>query len=395
MKFSDHAGSITIDSGHFKAFAYAWYMPNDLVSIVAMPVNKTKKSPVPSQIITIEDLLKATNEDFESWCYLDEDRQTPCNMYMAISPLKDGTVLAPGKRGDESNFKGVYGAFVDLDVESPSKLGCFKSKEEINEFLNSLEYPPTIVVDNGASGGVHAYWRLHRGETGTKELLERWWSYLSTQTERKIDKLIDITRISRMPSCIYWAKRDGDKTDTVKVLSNSGPTYSLEQMNSITEAAFVKYKQRRKDVINKESQRKWSSLPDLASKLYKEYTGDGYNWGAMRIIANIEDIYNEKVDWEDVLIPNGWTFLRDLNDGAREWARPGRDERSAVTDFDYGDGNGASPVMSLLSSAEETGLFDLKDAGIPLTKYRVSLRLDFDDDDEKFIEYIRQEILGL
>jgi hypothetical protein len=43
--------------------------------------------------------------------------------------------------------------------------------------------------------------------------------------------------------------------------------------------------------------------------------------------------------------------------------------------------------MSLLSSSEETGLADLKEAGVVLTKYRVALRLWFNDDETKMIEY--------
>jgi hypothetical protein len=98
------------------------------------------------------------------------------------------------------------------------------------------------------------------------------------------------------------------------------------------------------------------------------------------------------MSWAEILEPYGWTWQRELRDGSNEWARPGRDERSAVVDYED------SPVMSLLSMADETGLADLKDAGIPLTKYRVLWRLKFNDqDDDSMIKYLikRMEADGI
>jgi hypothetical protein len=57
---------------------------------------------------------------------------------------------------------------------------------------------------------------------------------------------------------------------------------------------------------------------------------------------------------------------------------------------DYED----SPVMSLLSMSEETGLADLKDAGINLTKYRVMLRLQYQDDEKKMVEHLVDRVLN-
>lgn len=393
MQFSEVSGTVSIDVNHFKAFAYAWFRPEDLVSIVAFPLTPLGKRKTISQLIPVKDLVEASNEDFEALCYIGEDK-LKCNTYMSVFPIKEGTAFTLGSRGTEKDVKAVYGAFIDLDVESPDKQGCFHSKQEIFDFLNGLEHPPTIVVENGKSGGIHAYWRLNDGEVADKQLLERWWAYISSKTDRKIDKLIDIIRLSRLPSGIYWAKRDGDITDTVKVLSNSGPRYSLEEMTTASEDAFFAYKARVRKIIDKDSQRAWGNLPAMAAEIWKAHTGDGYSWPALRILAFIEEIYNEKVDWSDILVEHGWTFLRDLENGEREWARPGRDERSATTDYVHDDGE-LSPVMSLLSMAEETGLSDLKEAGIPLTKYRVSLRLDFGDNEQAFMEHIKNNILGL
>jgi len=44
-------------------------------------------------------------------------------------------------------------------------------------------------------------------------------------------------------------------------------------------------------------------------------------------------------------------------------------------------------VMSLLSTSHDTNLLDLLDAEIPLTKWRVSLRLNFKDDYQAMVRW--------
>lgn len=395
MKFGDFAGSIKVDSGHIKSFVQAWYEPDDLVVITAFPIDPGLKFNALPQVVLASDLAQATDEDIISMCYIEDGKKRyRCNLYFCANPIKaENTIGQKGSRGKEPDVREVYGVFMDFDVQSEKKINCFVSKAEIFEFLDGLECPPTIIVDNGQSGGVHAYWRLNDGEAGYKDLILRWWAYISSKTPYKIDKLIDTIRISRLPSAIYWGVRPGAKSDTVKVLKNDGPRYSLLDMENISKEAYDTYKSHTTKLINREYERRWGNLPDIAADIYKSYSGDGYSWGALRAIAFIEDIFNEKVDWEDILIPHGWTFMRDLHDGSREWARPGREERSATTD--YNDGETISPVMSLMSMADETGVADLKDAGIALTKYRVALRLMFNDDEESFMQYIKKDILGL
>jgi hypothetical protein len=41
--------------------------------------------------------------------------------------------------------------------------------------------------------------------------------------------------------------------------------------------------------------------------------------------------------------------------------------------------------------SESTGLADLKDAGVPLTKYTVALRLMFADDEAAMTQYVVEE----
>ena len=67
------------------------------------------------------------------------------------------------------------------------------------------------------------------------------------------------------------------------------------------------------------------------------------------------------------------------------FARPGKGDRSAVVD--YTDENGVvSPVMSLLSKSEMTGLLDLYEAAIPLTKYQVLLRTRYQDNEANLLK---------
>ena len=102
-------------------------------------------------------------------------------------------------------------------------------------------------------------------------------------------------------------------------------------------------------------------------------------WELLQAVSNVEDFVNDHLSWSDILTPHGWKFRRQQGDGSKEWARPGQNARSAVTDYQ------GSPVMSLLSMSPATRMSDLLDAGIPLTKYRVLLRLEYDDDEEKLI----------
>jgi hypothetical protein len=289
---------------------------------------------------------------------------------VGVCPVKQPA--APTQRGTEDNVAYVPGVWADIDV----KPGGFASTEDIIEFLNGLELAPSMICGSG-SGGVHAYWRLDWGTQGDKQLVEQWWSYLAEEAApRSIDKLIDVTRILRVPGSINFPKQTGKAdADTrlrpVKLFSTTGLTYSAERIREVSNDAFERRREARKSIIMADKQRRFET-----DALMREVLSSGLHnrWRMFRAIAYMEDYYNDEYTWDDILSPHGWTYLRQLRDGSNEWARPGRAERSAVCDFE------GSPVMSLLSSSEETGLSDLKDAGVPLTKFRVLLRLNYDDD---------------
>ncbi len=109
----------------------------------------------------------------------------------------------------------------------------------------------------------------------------------------------------------------------------------------------------------------------------------------MAFLAEQADYYPQKIDellrWDDILVPHGWRFINEGTEGRRLWSRPGGDYRkSAVTDWEGSEGN----VMSLMSTSRETGLLDLLEAHIPLTKERVLLRLSFNDQYELMTDWI-------
>ena len=367
MKLSDLTGQVKISAYHATTFIGSWFEPDDKICIVGRRSEKTGKHDTLSQSMTAAEFCEFTDEDLEGLIF-DEDGNK-YNLYFGVFPIKEDVTLT--KRGKDDNISHVNGVWADLDI----KENGFSSKDEIIQFLFGLELRPTLVVGSG-SGGIHAYWKLAPGEKGDKNLVERWWSYLDeTAGDRSIDKLTDLTRILRIPGTVYFPKPEsGSKVGSVEILFKVDDTYTIEQITRISQEAYETKVARRVKLINKDANRRM----DMDSFARNVMGGFGGNkWRMLRAISELESYVNEKIEWAEILEPHGWTWQRTLPDGSNEWARPGRSERSAVVDFED------SPVMSLLSSSEETGLADLKDAHIPITKYRAMLRLQFGDDNEK------------
>lgn len=371
MKLSDVRGEIVIDAFEAKRFVISWFKPEDRIVITGSRTERVGKYNVISQSMLASEfaaqmdneLLRSLVFDDDGGCY---------NMYFNCCPVKEDVELT--RRGREANVEYVPGVWVDCDV----KPGCFGSEQEILDWLGSIPLRPTMICGSG-SGGVHAYWRLNWDERGDKSLVEQWWSYLYEQAgDRSIDKLLDTTRMLRMPGTVRFPKPDDEvkKFGSAKIIEISGITYSEQQIRSVSQDAFERRKAARARLIRDDHQRRL----DL-DVLAKEMLGDKSNrWVLYRSIAYIEDIINDRFTWRQILEPFGWTWLREQNDGSWEIARPGRSERSAVVDYD------GSPVMSLLSSSEETGLSDLKDAGIAISRYRALLRLHYNDDAKRMLD---------
>ncbi len=368
MKLSDLTGQVKISARHACTFVSTWFDPEDNICVVGRRSEKTGNLDTVSQSMKASEFCQMDDEMLESLIF-DSDA-SKWNLYLGVAPIKEHVTLT--QRGKEENVTHITGVWADLDIKAES----FESREAILQFLFGLPHHPTIVVASG-SGGVHAYWRLHEDEKGEKELAERWWAYLDEAAgDRKIDKLVDLTRILRIPGTVYFPKADSTaKIGAVEILFLTEKRYGIEEIKGITEEAFRKKHEKRKRLISQDANRRMDV--DLFAR--ELLTGGTHvnKWKMYRAISEVEDYVNKYISWAEILEPHGWKWQRTLRDGSNEWARPGRDERSAVVDFED------SPVMSLLSMSEETRLDDLKDAHIPITKYRAMLRLQFGDDHEK------------
>lgn len=372
MKLSDLTGKVKISAYHATTFVSTWFEPDDKIVVVGRKSEKTGNLDTVSQSMLASEFCTFTDEDLESLIF-DEDGNK-WNLYLGVCPIKEDVSLK--KRGTEANIDYVTGVWADIDVKEKG----FSSQDEIFQFLYGLALQPTIVVGSG-SGGVHAYWKLAPGQRGTKELVERWWSYLDeTAGDKSIDKLVDLTRILRIPGTVYFPKeKSGSKVGSVEILYKLPNTYTIDQITEVSDEAFKIKHEKRKKLISEDANRRMDM--DVFARDMLAGLG-GNRWKMWRAIAELENYVNERVSWAEILEPHGWKWMRTLREGSNEWARPGRSERSAVVDFED------SPVMSLLSSAEETGLADLKDAHIPITKYRAMLRLTFNDDEKTMVTHL-------
>jgi hypothetical protein len=372
LKLSDLTGEVKISAYHATTFVSTWFLPDDKICVVGRKSEKTGNLDTVSQSMLAKEFCQMDDDTLESLIF-DEDGNK-WNLYLGVAPIKEDVSLR--RRGTEANVDYVPGVWADIDVKDKG----FESLDSILHFLFSLALPPSIVNGSG-SGGVHAYWKLAPGERGDKELVERWWSYLDeTAGDKSIDKLVDLTRILRIPGTVYFPKeKSGSKVGSVEILFKTDNVYSIDQITQVSAEAFKVKHEKRKRLIDSDANRRM----DMDSFARDMLAGLGGNqWKMWRAISELESFVNEKMTWEEILSPHGWTHMRELRDGSNEWARPGRKERSAVVDYED------SPVMSLLSSSPETRLEDLKDAHIPITKYRALLRLQFEDDEKSMVEYL-------
>lgn len=378
MKFDDVAGKINISAEETKRFLCSWFLPDDKIVIVGRRDKKTGNLDTLSQSVVVREFVcDLTDESLRSLIFGDDGSKW--NLYFAVAPVSGEVTLQ--RRGTEDNVAYLPGVYADIDI----KPNGFSSKEEILAFLADLPLPPSAIVGSG-SGGVHAYWKLHWAEQGTKDLIEYWWSFLdeSAGEFRSIDKLIDMTRILRIPGSVYFPKEDsGAKIGTVAIESMSGVMYSASQLMDVAKDAYAKKQAKRASVINNESKIKL----DISGMVQNAMAGKAGNfWRYTIAAAYLEDFVNDHMTWDEILTPHGWNFLRTLRDGSKEWARPGRNERSAVVDYE------GSPIMSLLSMSEDTNLSDLKDARVPLSKYRVLMRLSYGDNVDSMVEDLLDRI---
>lgn len=383
MQFDDYVGSIFVDTSHMKNFVKSWFREDDFISVMGNIIGGY--STRLSFVISVEELLNISDKEFEDLTTITSDGRK-VNLYFAVNPTKEDNTVSLYKRGGKENVREIYGCFVDFDVvHGEAKQGVFNSKDDIYSFLDSLEFPPSIIVDNGVNGGVHAYWRLVDEDTSKAEetLIARWWAYISAQSNVKIDRLIDKSRVARLPSGIYWPK-DGEKFDMVRLVKSDGARYKLDDLLAISEKDAEAYSDRIDQIRAQRTQvdtKKWNDWLETKVKQSNPGLDRSLTTRQVRVLMHmIEQHVNNNYQWCDILEPYGWSFFKEQSDGAVQWCRPGKHgEKSAVVDHVYEDGSMAS-AMSLLSSSEETGLYDLKEAGIHITKKQALLRFKYNDD---------------
>lgn len=358
----ERLGTAAIDPGQTARFVKAWFHPDDLVLIVARPALGR-----PGRTLS----MAATAREVAEWSEADlkavgRHEDTPLSLYIGVSPLREDHQVTATSRGGKRDVREIYGVWADLDVKS----GAFESREAIYAYLDGLELEPSITVENGSQGGVHAYWKLDQPVPATSDLPLRWWAYLDSKADgRAIDRLADSSRIMRLPGATYYPK-DFGPTGPVKVSQITGAVYSKERIQVVSHEAAERATARREQTRAAHQM----TEADMSRLMYAELTkGGDVSWTQHLARVALEERIQE-MSWDDILIPAGWTHISDGEDGERRWARPGQRGKSAHTDW-----NG-SEVMSLHSWSEETGLADLKEAGVPLTKPLVLLRVQYNGD---------------
>lgn len=361
------------------------FEPGDIVHLVNLrPKGRGVKTTVISMGAQLEELIEGMPEEFEGICV------APWSTYYQIAPSTEAMV-GKGIRPDKSKCAGTRVLFADLDV---GKSGGFKNKAEVDRFLAEIAVPPGSVVWTG-SGGAHATWRLGSGvgdrlreELTGRQIGERWWTWLDSECKRLglehvvIDRLIDLdARVLRLPGTIRFPKYEGDVTAPVIAEYLDVEDVSYEKFYEITDATFEPYKARVKARQDEDS-RIVEEIVDISKR--------GSRWTDLIIMTQIDEWSEQYLSWEEILTEYGWTKFREGGDGSIEWTRPGGEGKSATTDWPESPG-----VMSLFSTDPSTGLLDLYEAEIHLTKWRVFLRLIHDDNAWEAMDDLGRRIKGL
>lgn len=371
VQLSDLIGTTKVDPqaaiDHLKFF----FEPDDIVHITAFRGKRASKKYTSVLTIagTLDETVEQLSEDGLDWVR-DGDSDNPWNVYYSIAPASEG-VDGINRRPNKSHASGIRQVFGDLDV----KPGGFESAEQIAEFVGGLSIPPSAIVWTG-SGGAHVSWRIAPDDRAVMwqedHVGERWWCYLDSEAKRlgfdvSIDRLIDSeSRVLRLPGTVRWPKVATDMPNSVigYILDNDDLTHA-EFVDAVREPYSVyleRVRKRKQDDI---------TLNDQALQIGDP---DG-KWSKILVFGFIDECCEKALEWSTILEPHGWTILREGGDGSTEWTRPGGAGKSATTDWPD-----SPEVMSLFSTDEGTGLSDLLEAEIPLTKWRVFLRLEHDDD---------------
>lgn len=383
MKLQDLAGSLKVDPLQAAQLIRSWFHPQDIVVLSGKKVIRSGDFNVMSQSITASELVGALLSDSgEETLALMCNDPVPLDMYVNVGTPRD-PLKSMTSRVREADLDHVIGVIGDFDVKESG----FKDTAQIIRYLDSLDLRPTIIVESG-SGGVHAWWKFNidpaMGSVDVKfgkDISARWWTYLNKIAQRDysatVDKLVDTARMLRLPGTIHWPRYGSSEgASPVRLVTSDGPSHTPVEMMNVAAEAWGERNIKVRDTRDRDRS------VQLNTNEYAKLLG-GSKWGQRLAVAGVEDYFQEKVSWEGVLSPAGWTYVRTDSSGREEWARPGRSgEKSACVNWE-----GSPHVMSLLSTSHDTGLLDLLDADIPLTKWRVSLRLNFNDDYQQMVDW--------
>lgn len=363
----------------------ALFYPSDFISISGKKTVRSSRT-VLTQIVSVQDMCNVLDgeegkEYLSSLCFDPE----PMDVYFGIGTVLPGGERGPYKRVKEADIRSTRVLYADLDV----KAGSFTSTEEAWEWVWDLclrnDVLPTYIVNSG-SGGLHVYWKYNAesmpgrviSPSIGKELSTMWWAWMQNNSDIHIDKLVDMARMSRLSGTIHWPKKPEEAPGYVyQMYCNPDNTVDIDKVHSLCKEPYTALQERRKQIQQYEKEKTHVNLPTHANG----------KWTSLLMSSNLEEWLAENMTWEAILQPCGWVPLRTDSHGRVEWARPGQSGKSATTDWPE------SPhVMSLLSTSIETNLSDLLDAGIVLTKWRVFVRLYFNDDFEKASQWTLDQI---
>lgn len=378
LNSSSGSGSISLDGvlpavsrADADKFTHVWY--GGLVGhVVLTRISSAGRHIVKSVALPAGGMSYLINEaeDFDTLC---ADDGGTWNVYVSCSLHSVDPTAGGSRRGGKSTVGFVHGVWLDLDVKDES----FSSAREIDAFLDRLGVAPTLVVDSG-SGGRHAYWRFSDGVLSVEDgerANEAWWAWASEVAGDGvfIDRVSTADRIMRLPGTLRWPK--GNEGVGRVLVVREGLRVSVEQLWAVSSGAWERLRARRAE--------KRSAMLEAAA-LSTQRLGElarSVGWDQLLALAHVEDVFNENTSWDAVLVPHGWRMVGTDNEGRRHWARPGQRGKSAHTDYPL------SPhVMKLFSNARETGLSDLLDAEVPLTKFRVHAALAYGGDTAALVE---------
>lgn len=362
ITFGDLVGEVHHDPAAIAEFLQWWFRKGDLVNATFIKEGRRKK--VITQGAERDDLIEMLSQaDFKTE-FLDK---ADFNAYFTTSASNKVFDGDGEHRPTKSDCKALRGVWADVDVKS----GVFDSEDAVREWAGSLAVKPGAIVWTG-SGGAHLYWKV-KGLSGipVEEVGKRWWSYLDTTTPEGvvIDRLIDVeTRILRLPGTTRFPKPKemiSRKPVTVE-FTGEGPM-DVETFRELTDNGIERYHERTRETRE--------LVEGIDSKLYS-YAEEG-TWSRLVLLTATEELISDFFSWDDILEDAGWELYRVGSEGRREWSRPGKIGKAGVTDWEE-----SPEVLSLFSWSEETGLADLYEAEVTLTKWRVYLRLRHNDNVE-------------